>query len=82
MGNVTLFCVFCLSSLRNEVKKLIFCTIFHKFDSFFFYLILTLPKCTPFAVFFKKITVVSDKKNNLYWQPILKKILNRSKILV
>ena len=47
MGSVTLFCVFCLSSLRNEVKKLIFCTIFHKFDSFF-YLILTLPKCTPF----------------------------------
>ena len=61
MGNVTLFCVFCLSSLRN-VKKLIFCTIFHKFDSFF-NLILTLPKCTPFVVFFlKKITVVSDKK--------------------
>ena len=61
MGNVTLFCVFCFSSLRNEVKKFIFCTIFHKFDSFF-NLILTLPKCTLFAVFFKKITVFSDKK--------------------
>ena len=79
MGNVTLFCVFCLSSLRNEVKKLIFCTIFHKFDSFF-NLNFNIAKMHTFCSFLKKITIVSDK-NNLYWQPFLKKN-NTSKIFV
>ena len=51
--------VFCLSSLRNKVKKLFYVQFFT--NLIHFYLILT--KCTSFAVFFfKNITVVSDKK--------------------
>ena len=53
--------VFCLSSQRNEVKKLFYVQFFTNLIHFF-YLILTLPKCTSFAVLLKKITVVSDQK--------------------
>ena len=47
MGNVTLVkvSVFCLSSLRNEVKKLFYVQFFTNLIPFF-QLILTLPKCT------------------------------------
>ena len=48
---------------------------FHKFDSFF-YLILTLPKCTYFAVFFSKRLLLFQTKNNLHWQPILKNLMH------
>ena len=67
--------VFCLFSLRNKVKKLFYVQFFTNLIPFF-HLILTLPKCTSFAVLFKKITVVSDKKSNVYWQPIPKRYKN------
>ena len=45
--------VFCLSSLRNEVKKLFYVQFFTNLI-YFFYLVLTLPKCTSFAIFLKE----------------------------
>ena len=42
----------------------------------FFYLILTLPKCTSFAVFLKRRLLLFQTKNDFYWLPILKKLIH------
>ena len=47
---------------------------FSQIDTFL-YLILTLPKCTSFAVF-EKDYYCFRPKNKLYWQPILKKLIH------
>ena len=67
--------VFCLSSLRNKVKKLFYVQFFTNLIHFF-YLILTLPKCTSFVVFFLKDYCWFQTKNNFHWHPILKKIMH------
>ena len=53
--------VFYLSSLRNEVKKLFYVQFFTNLIPFS-HLTLTLSKCTSFAVFVRKITILLDKK--------------------
>ena len=42
----------------------------------FFYLILTLPKCTSFAVFLKRRLLLFQTKNDFYCLPILKKLIH------
>ena len=56
-------------------KKLFYVQFFTNLI-YFFYLILTLPKCTSFAVFLKGRLLLFQTKNDFYWQPILKNFIH------
>ena len=56
-------------------QKVILCTIFHKFDLLFLF-DFNITKMHIFCNFFKSRLLLSQTKNDFYWQPILTKLIH------
>ena len=74
MRNIVKISVFCLSSLRNEVKKLFYVQFFTNLIYFFLF-DFNITKMHIICSFFKTRLLLFQTKNDLYWQPILKKLI-------
>ena len=65
--------VFCLSSRRNEVKKLFYVQFFTNLNFFLFDF--NIAKMHIFCSVLKRL-LLFQTKNGLYWEPILKKLIH------